>query len=253
MEPSDLYNKLIYKWLANLTNLFGANIYQNKWNNFIILLLGSVSLLIFPMNALYTIIFHEKELKLQTIPLCGGFIQGASKLILYICYKNDLIELAIFIGNIYASNRTNVGNSKILLKVIKPLMLLYKIALFIAFMVFVGFIITPFCVWLFTGEILTILPTLSPFIDTKNVFGYIIMFIHDLIVSYAGCVWMSIGETTFLIFCLNAFALSNLFCNSFDKLNEYLVECNKNSVHVNEHRVKFTIRNLDLMHKEYRK
>lgn len=249
MDPYNLYNKLIYKWLANLTGLYGLNIYQNKWNNYTILLLGIIAYVYFPMNILYTIIYHEKELKFSAIPLAAAFFQCITEFLLYVFYKNNLKDLATFIGNIYASNRKNSYNNIVLLKIIRQLMILFQIVVLIGVLSFVGFIVTPFCSWLFTGKIIPMLLILSPIVDTTSVFGYLC----DITAVYCGCVLCVTGSATFLTFVFNTFALSNLFNNSFENLNEYLVDCDKKGVRINDRIVKFHIRNLDLMHKEYRK
>lgn len=179
--------------------------------------------------------------------------QGIAKFMTYVIYKDDLAECARFLATIYGCNQIKSSNNAALHTNITQLIVLFKISLIINGMVVVCFIVAPIGIYLWSQELILILPIFTPIADESTTFGYVVLLVYHCMLVYIAMGLLAIVDATFLIFSFNALPLSNLFDNGFTRLNEYLLKCSSNDLAADTLRAKIEIRNLAMMWKEYRK
>lgn len=102
-------------------------------------------------------------------------------------------------------------------------------------------------IFLFTGEMRTVLPTRLPWVNWKTPRGYIILTIYHLISNTLGLSIYPLSDTIVTIFTYNAMMYSNVLADKVDQLNVHLVSDQQRK---NLTEIKIQFRNLLVSHIE---
>lgn len=122
----------------------------------------------------------------------------------------------------------------------------FKYGIVVYALAMIAYIIRPLAIYLFTREIVVILPMALPFVDDQTMSGYVILLIfHASSVVFSGIGSICI-DYAFAMIIMNVHALPNLFDVSVKELN---VEMNEKTTDVTV--IKAHFRNILLQRREY--
>lgn len=169
----------------------------------------------------------------------------------YTFYKNlNTISACVkFVHNIYQQNKDESDNKKSLYLIISRVYIAIRVLFFTFSLAAIVCILNPIIMYVISGDVTTMLPIFLPGINEKTLNGMIILGIFHLMGIYVACIGSSASDIGHMSLILNAFAMSEMICNEFKRLD---VMVKKKDEYSARH-VRNTVRNIVRMHQIFRK
>lgn len=162
---------------------------------------------------------------------------------------NAISECINFVHRIYQQNTMESDNKSVLLLIISRMYIAIRI-LFVTFLLAaIVCILNPIIIYVIFSEVTMLLPIFLPDIDETTINGIIILACFHLIGIYIACIGSSGSDIGHMSLVLNGFAMSELISNEFRRLDKMTKKKNEFSVKD----ITYTVRNIILMHQDFRK
>lgn len=164
--------------------------------------------------------------------------------------NKDLISDSMnTVKNIFKENTAESDNKRILNSIIKGIYIIVKIVLTTYTLALIVVVLTPIVMYVIYGEETMLLPAQLPSISDKTYYGRIILTAFHLTGIYFEFIGGSGSDMGSISLLLNGFVMSELIRNEFDRLENML----KNKQKYSTKQIQFTVRNIILMHRDFRK
>lgn len=161
-------------------------------------------------------------------------------------YHADLLGLINYLDGVYKVNTSSKDKKRLayFTSYSNYTEIVFKCGTFMYFLSVLSYFLNPMYMYLFHGEIVTLLPTYSPGIDEKTVNGFIVLTCYHIIVLVLAFIASTASDFLFTMLIINTPILAILFGLEVEKLNEILVDTPNDSA-----MIKFKLRNILLMHR----
>ncbi|XP_055852015.1 odorant receptor 67d-like [Episyrphus balteatus] len=176
MRPSEEFSKVIRVGRI-CSAVCGADVFDPKYKFNNVTRAVVFCIVVYFIFSVYTVQLKISEnwtVALEAFCMVGSVLQGISKLVSGIAYKNKYQEAQKFLDSIYLKYEEKGDDYvKALEKCISRTRVVLKSVALLYFFVVASLISVPIAIWIFTGKRLLVMQFYLPYLDTKTTHGYL--------------------------------------------------------------------------------
>lgn len=244
----ELFRRIFHVHILRYEHLCGANVITpgfrpHKWTYFWMTINAS-----FTLCSIYTLFTYETVIKWKCLSWFGIGIQGLVKYVTILYNAENIRNNVEFLHSIYKMNTNEntknyqtlqrFGKSILMLTIVLSFFICTSCLLFVPFAILENYI---------TGKREPLLQSYLPFLDSTTNFGYYVLYIQHMFVTFLAGAGTSAVDVLLTVFVLHLCPMAEIFQNLSDTLSESVIDpSNRYSLELD-----LFFRNFILVHKEF--